>query len=793
MAERRLNVRFVLIESAIILGLAVLLAAAHAYQLPRNATFLKTKAEQAVETGHLDEAIHFLRLYLGMRPDDQQAYTQLATLLVQLDTTEARYEAYEKLLQVLRREPDRDDLRKELIVLANGIGENRQALSQAQVLATRTEIPSDWWLPIARTYTLNDKLDLAVEAYQKYIAAHPEDLTAYREYVELELQTTRDKELLAQRIGEMLARNEQSAQAHLMAYVLRRDNKLPDAMEALDEAMRTAPDDVEVLLMAAGEAIRAGSQQAAGFLDRALKAHPDNLRVLLLYGRWAQGQGNLENAQEMFRRGFEASKRQSAEFAWRLADLLLNQSAADITPYMVVLRQNPLYHPVREYLAGRQAIFEGRLQDAAENFHRASSFLESRYNKSALGDTGVELEYALSLATSSLHFATGDLSQAIERAMHAKELFPGAAVPWMTLGLLYFQAARYDESLESWRQAVARPPVPPQAYFEVARCQLYEEVRQLDREPDFSAFETAYDTALRRIPNSQDLVALRAEYLLDTGNYDEAMTILQAGFQAHPRDHQVALSLLRGYLWIGRFEEGAQLARQIRRTIGVNAPLAVTEAQLLLKQGKADEAEKLLARLVKLLPEPQQPAVLLAQGNLAWLQGHPEQALTIYQQAVELAPDLELTQVTLFNFLLETSQWEKAEALLESWRASGDDAMSQWGQFILHVVQQGLDKIPVKQMRATHDELVRERPFWWGTAEIAGLLAEANGSRDRARQWYVTAAWTGPAFPYLLRRLPPLLKSPLNENAKVLLKTSMDRRVTTPPDAQFAQLVETDK
>lgn len=791
LADRRINLRFVGAEVAVILVLAVVLAVVHGFQEPRNAAFLRAMADEAVEQGRHDDAIRYLRLYLGSRPSDHEVFAQLAALLAQQNTVDADYEAYEKLLQVLRRDPGRHEFRVELIRLALEIGENGQALAQAKTLEPVAAENPRWWLPIARAYTINQNLDAAIKAYEKFVEEFPNDLAAYREYLGLVYEQSQNKELLKSKIDEMLARNSERADAYLLAYVLRRDYQISGAVEALDVARRLSPADADVLLMAAGESMRRHSPRTEEILEEALKLHPKDTRVLLLFGRFLQGQGNATRALELFQRGFEIESPTRAEFAWRIADLLLLlQRSEEASPYLTALRADPIYRSADEYVRGRFALAQGELEEASEHFNRANRILESPYERAALGDTSSELQYALELAQSSVAYLEGRLADAIDLAKQAENRLPESALPKMTLASLYFEAGRYESAVGYWQQALQHPPVPDMAYFSLARSILYSLSRNLSGTTDFSPFQDAYDTALRRIPNAADLVALRAEYLLIVHEYDDAIQTLTAGVQGHPQDLQLPLSLLGAYLWSERYDQGLQYVRRLRRTVGVSAPIAILHAQLLNRSGDLNKAAEILERAEKVLPDVQKPAVRSARGLQFWLLGRQEKAKETFIQIAQENPGDEYAQVLLLTFHLENGDWSAAEELAQRWRKERQTRhLARWATVMLLARRNGLRKEFSKPIESEHRALVQERPYWWGTSEVAGVVADIAGDGNRAARSYALAAWTGPAFPFILERLTSLLPAD-SKQVDLLIKTVLQRRIQMPADKQFLQRVQ---
>ena len=127
---RTLNVRFLAGLVASLMVLAVGVVSVHAYQVRRNAGLLKRQAEQATDEKRFDEAVKYYRLFLGYKPDDEEAQLALAVALENRPTWSFReqrkvYELYEA---AVRRHPADVALRRKAIDVALRIRRFNDAL-----------------------------------------------------------------------------------------------------------------------------------------------------------------------------------------------------------------------------------------------------------------------------------------------------------------------------------------------------------------------------------------------------------------------------------------------------------------------------------------------------------------------------------------------------------------------------------------------------------------------------------------------------------------------------------------
>jgi tetratricopeptide (TPR) repeat protein len=126
---RTLNVKFVaglLVTTAFLAGGVHLL---HGAQVKRNSVALKHRAELALSEQKLDEAVIYLRRYLGFQPNDLESLTNLGLTLDKLAKSPKQLvQVFFTLDRVLRMDPDRSDIRRRLAEIAMDINRYNDAI-----------------------------------------------------------------------------------------------------------------------------------------------------------------------------------------------------------------------------------------------------------------------------------------------------------------------------------------------------------------------------------------------------------------------------------------------------------------------------------------------------------------------------------------------------------------------------------------------------------------------------------------------------------------------------------------
>jgi len=261
-------------------------------------------------------------------------------------------------------------------------------------------------------------------------------------------------------------------------------------------------------------------------------------------------------------------------------------------------------------------------------------------------------------------------SKALSQARNGQ---PGAA------RVLYQQLARSDLSAERRAALYAQlPNYPSPQALKLATADLHDDVAEVRH--------AAIDAVIGLVPESQrsvllgplledrdeairfhavrGLLGLPADELgLYFAHLDKAVNAYITALQGQTDDAAAQLELARLYLHDAAHDQAEQaLARY--RLLEPNALNAIAvQVELLERQGKSDQARRLLAE--QLLAHPQ--SALLQQQLGLWLMAHDEDeyALLALARAVELAPDNNDYRYVLATNLHDLQQVEAAQKQLE--------------------------------------------------------------------------------------------------------------------------------
>ena len=139
---KRINLKFLLAVLAIMVGGIVGVVLLRRFQVSRNAGSLAKLAKIRLDEGKTAEAMAIYGRYLGLRPEDDEAYAEYAKLLLGRatapDATRSDVaRAYTTVEAAVRRNPENDDLRRQLLEFQLRIGRASDAREHIQVLRER--------------------------------------------------------------------------------------------------------------------------------------------------------------------------------------------------------------------------------------------------------------------------------------------------------------------------------------------------------------------------------------------------------------------------------------------------------------------------------------------------------------------------------------------------------------------------------------------------------------------------------------------------------------------------------
>lgn len=746
---RRVNYRWLLATGLLVAVPPFVVVWLHEYQAPRNAQFLKEQIVALEDKGNVADAVRLLRLYLGSHPTSLEMKRRLGRLLSQSENPKDLEEARD-ILWDERSGTDDPELLSLLLRIDLRLGRFSDAMKVAQRLETMPEADSTRMRWISEAYEANGLKSDAVAAIRRAISLDPTSLTAYARYLPLLYQTTFSRSDLQKAIDQMLESSSDRPMAALLAYTILRNEQLPGARDYLSRALEIAPDNVEVLLMAAGDGFANKPREAGQWLERAYRLAPDDDRVLLTYGKWLLWSGQLEKALKLFEAGFRHNDDRQADFAWRAAETLVELRRFDeVAPYFAALPVHPGYQAASRYVRGRSSLLQGKPESAESDFLAGQKLMNNVRKELAVAGDRNELAYKLDLGMAGVKYLHGDIPAAIRWAENAHERLPVEYAPLTALGQMCFDEGDLERSEKFWSMALDCPFVPPGAQMGLARTLLARLWEQPASERDARTILDQIERAKASIPNDPNIPLVEADAYWAVGDLERAGEILAAARQAHPRNEPIAISRIRLSIAAGRFDVALDQIADYEATFGRTFDSVLARAVVSVLTQRFDESLRILEAAESTLPSSTWATLKRLQGQVLWLEGHDEQAGHRFAEACRLDPTDDVAWVFHWIWLNSAGRTDEVDRIIQSSRAQRGNSTPVWRWAEAMRIQQLAPPDARKQITALARDLRRSHPFRWETIHVSGLEHQWEGNSSGAIRSFLRALPRGPAPPQL--------------------------------------------
>ncbi|MBL8798796.1 MAG: tetratricopeptide repeat protein [Planctomycetia bacterium] len=751
--RRTLNVKLL---AGLLVGAAVFAVGVHllhGFQERRNASALLRQADRAEQDQQPQQAITYLKNYLGLMPRDTEVLARYGQALERAAVTpNARVHALLVLEQVLRREPQRHDIRRRVVNLAMHpmVGRFSDAREHLEILL-REYTPDDPELEalLARCHAARGEFEPAAACYEKAIQHDSKKIENYVVLAEL-LRRKLDSARRANEVMDRLvAANPKAFQAFLARARHHQEAGRPEPAAAdIARAGELAPDEAEVVLAVGGQAIARGEpEQARAGLERGLELHPRNAAFYLRLAELELSARRIPEATAVLRRGV-AMLPDHDELRWTLANLLIQQGQ-EATEEIARLKQRGLPAAQQDFLQARLLMSQSHWQQAARLLERLQADLQP----------WPLLSRQASLYLAQCYAQLGNPDQqyaAYRRAVTADPLWePGC------LGLAAAQVAlgRPEEALTTYRRIL---PHAPAARLPLARLLVAQNLRLPATQQRWEEIDRLLDEASREKTETLDAGLLRAEVLYAQGKAERAREVLIALRKDRPQEVEPWLALASLTDRQQQMDAALAVLDDAERQLGDRVELRVARAWLWSQRG-GDEAGAALKRLVE------QPHQFTAEDQgkllrgLAGCQlrlGNTAEARRLWTKAAEQAPNDLGLKLVLFDLALQAGddaamqRWLKEVESIEG----RDGSLWRYGQacrLIRQAREQQADTL--EEARSLLAQAAQHRPGWSRVPLALADVAVLARDFPTAIKHYQRALELGDRSPQAMRPLVELL------------------------------------
>ncbi len=745
---RRLNIKFLaglVILISLVGGGAFVL---HRVQVRRTAQALLKHVAEAEKAGKFEEAKDELQRYLALKPQDTEARAHYAMLLAQVAMSPtAQEQAILALEDVLRRDPKRPELRRRLVSLEMDAGRFADAQKHLDILIKTTPVDGALENLLGGCYEGNGAFDKAVAAYEKACKSAPQPQDAFERLALLLRQRLNDPARADKTMDALVAAHRDSYAAFLSRARYRRRYQLPDAETDLEQARKLAPDAVDVLLDVARVTWeKKGLEGARPIVVHGLERHPSDPRLIEALADLELRSGHTAEAVVTLKQGLEKNPTNN-DLRWALVHLLVQRGdTTGITEHIDRLRAAGSPSPPLEYLAATLQFNKGQWNDARSRLEHLQPALKP----------WPELKTRAYVVLARCFGAVGEFDQqhaAFRAAVNLDPLWVPAR-----LGLASSLAAlgKVDQAIEEYQRLksqIAEVRLPLAQLLVLRNLQLPEAQRRWD-DVDALLAQTA--------PDDLEPMVLRAEILVDKGDFDGAQALLKKAAKQHPKQPepwlaQVALARRRD-----RLDEAFALLDQARKTVGDGVALRLETARCATSRNDARTVALLKEQMRDLdtfsVAEQQQ----LFQGLIGHFErvGAHQEAEDTCRQWAERAPRDLNPRIFLFNLARQRGDDSTMTRLVgEVKQIEGDDG-TYWRYCEARRLSRSSDRSDQAARNSAREfltELSAQRPGWAPIPLALAELDEQSGARELAIKNYQRAIDLGERSVPIVQRTAQLL------------------------------------
>ncbi len=766
--KRRFSFKFALVLLIATLLFGGGLYGLHAVQMERNAAFLLRQAELAQEQGKLDQVVKYLGMYLAHAPGDTQALAQYALALDKLaQAPEARMQAYLVLEKVLRRDPERLDVRRRLVDLAMHVRRFADARVHLDVLLGSSPGDNELLHLMGESLEGDGKYAEAVQRYKQALKSPPRQTKTYLRLAQVFRFRFKDEKTADRTMDALVEQNQDSSEAWLARGRYRRLISRPLASQAKEKMLTQAAADLATalalaprqrqdpigkeaqVLLEAGEVARALGKidQARSFLERGLKLQP---LEALLYKSLATLElqiGHPGLALDWLRRGLKALSSQSAyagkiDLLWTLALLVIDHGEQDEVGKLTArLRVEKVSPHLLDYLGAR-------LDFKNEQWHKAGQTLERIGPLLALWPE--EEKHAL-LLLGQCYDQLGDRDRQYSAYRRAASRDPLSREALLGMGASLLAANKIDEAIETHRKL-------PGAQLIVARLLIERNMRRPENQRLWGEVEQTLD----ELEETVGRVIVRAELLLAKKEVKKAQELLTLLKDKHPKNVEVWLALSELTQRQGQAAEALKILDEAERQLGAPVELRLARIAHWSQRGGPD-AKKVLAQLTRqaegVTGEAQRRLWdALAQAHART--GELAQAEGLYRRLAKWQPNNIRLHLTLLDLAFHMGKEQAiAETIADIQRVEGPEgAYWRFGkarQFLRQA--KANDKKVLEQADTLLKAVASRRPGWSRVILAQAEVCDRSGDANAAIAKYQEAIALGEQDTQVIRRLMHLL------------------------------------
>ena len=768
----QLNVRLAVISVIVVTVSAIFLYFWHGFQVKRLSGSLIDVADQREQEEQWFEAAVYLHRYLRLQPDDGEIKVRLAQTFDRLveETPQRSREAIPYFVNAVDAAPDQIELRERLVELLLDVRRYSVAKEAAQKLeekdpgnsvAARVQLLAEFREAPLTTQT---EIQTYADRFQAALASHPEDVSLAMELARIyrdRLTTPGPEErarLADEVIDQMVAAAPQRPESYIERYSYRTNHELDGKEADVQEALRLAPEDRRVLLMAGTSALEAGQlvegEERAKYVAEAQKHYQKVIELFPTVSRGYLGLGDSyilgeenEKAINAWRTGLDKANPDDIMLNHRLALLMFNlQRTEDAARYFNRLKtvSNQL---LRLFTPDARTALQQMIDLPYANFLISQGdyrtpipLLRDVLLHSSGSDLSREEQFR---GWSMLGYCYKQTNQR-ELAAYAFERMNafGAAddstvtrVSALTIAAEAAKSARnFDKALQLYDQARQLRPDNAEIWFGMAETFMLREKSRPHNQRNYGRVARFFRDPPDSVKGHPRFILQQIDLLLAQGGPNsrtQALGFLRRAereFAAEPNFlYRIAIAyqqlglnqdVQRVQQLVHELDNSGQLSKKLRVDLGSIA-------------GNVAQAEESLLELIEASEGAERTELKRSLSQLYLGAKNNEKAIPLLEEIAEEDPKDTLSRLALAELAIHADEWATAEKWEQQLAEIEGDQGSMWKQIkatrLMYQADVETEDRGSAQLDAASElqvQVQRQRPEWAPGYLLAGQIAD---------------------------------------------------------------------